>query len=494
MLQGYRWLIPCVVLLSLLASLLEGSGLSLLVPLLQTLTGAGRVAAGTSYLATHYQAVIGEVPSRYHVAVIVGAIFIAICLKNIVSYANVASFSVVNSRVGHDLRVRLFAQLLAMPLDRLEADRSARVMNVIETETTRTCDALAALFRAVTCACTTAVFVPILVLLSWRLTLISLLSLPIIPFVVTTIAREVTALGDDAVAADSDLTARTWSTLNGLRVIHTFGREAFEQTRFAKASRAVRDISLRISLISARYGPATEVLITAIVAALALMVEARLVLMATLAAFVAILYRLQPRIRDLVSARVSLLSLQGAVFAVTRFAKNENTALLRCPTEERSQELERVLRFEAVTFFYEKQRMPALENLSFDIERGSTVAIVGPSGAGKSTLLDLLLCFRHPQLGRITVDGTPLNDLDPVVWRSRIGVVHRTLTSLMRRSVSIFSTEDQTPMTPWFLEAAKLAHADSFIGGLQRASTLLWVSVAFGFREVKGSGYSWQGP
>jgi ATP-binding cassette subfamily B protein len=67
--------------------------------------------------------------------------------------------------------------------------------------------------------------------------------------------------------------------------------------------------------------------------------------------------------------------------------------------------------------------LPVLEDVTFDIEKGATVALVGPSGAGKSTICDLLLRFYEPTQGRITVDGVPLRDFARASFLDRTAVV-----------------------------------------------------------------------
>jgi ABC-type multidrug transport system fused ATPase/permease subunit len=120
LLQGHRWLLPVVVVLGLLSSVLEGASLSLLIPLLQTLTKNANLGIGKSSLAMALQAVIGVVPHDLRLAFILGAMFVGICLKNLVSYANVASIEFVDSRVSHNLRALLFERILAMPLATVE--------------------------------------------------------------------------------------------------------------------------------------------------------------------------------------------------------------------------------------------------------------------------------------------------------------------------------------------------------------------------------------
>ena len=464
LLQEYKRLLPVIVVLGLLASVMEGASLSLLIPLLDLLTTHAQSVAGHSSLVLYLQNAIDVVPPHLRLLAVVSAIFVAICFKNLISYANVAAFSYVDSRVGHDLRVRLFARVLKVPYARIEDFSPGSLMNLMETETWRTSQALKVLFSAITSACTAAIFVPLLFLLSWRLAVLALLSLAILPAAVSFATRQVRALGERVVSANSDLAARMWSSLNGLRVIHLFGREEFEKDRFEDASRTARDLSLRLSLIFARNGPAAEILTMAVIAGLALLVEAHLVDIATLSAFVLILYRLQPRMRDLVSSRVSLAGFEGSVTAVTSFLEPD------LPVPARSGQLcpdsWRLVRFEEVTFRFNEQEAPALDNVSFEICRGSTVAIVGSSGAGKSTLIDLLLGFRDPQSGRVMVDSTTMGVLDRVAWRSKFAVVNQDpyiFDETVRFNIRYGQPEtDQDGV----VEAAKLACADSFISAL----------------------------
>ena len=464
LLQGYKWLLPVIVVLGLLASVMEGASLSLLVPLLDVLAGRAGSVAGNSSLVLHLQNLVDIVPATLRVLAVVSAIFVAICFKNLISYANVAAFSFVDSRVSHDLRVRLFARILSVPYARIEDFSAGNLMNLLETETWRTSQALKVLFSTITSACTAAIFVPLLFLLSWRLAILALLSLAILPSAVSFVTREVRALGKRVVSANADLATRMWSSLNGLRVIHLFGQEKFELKSFEDASRVARDTSLRLSLIFARNGPAAEILTMAVIAGLALLVEAHLVGIATLSAFVLILYRLQPRVRDLVSSRVSLAGFEGSVVAVTSFLESSDSVPDRsgqsCPDSWRT------IRFEDVTFRYNEQEAPALDNVSFEIRRGSTVAVVGSSGAGKSTLIDLLLGFRDPQKGRIMVDGTTIDDLDRAGWRSKFAVVNQdpyVFDETVRFNIHYGKPGvDQQEL----VEAAKLACADSFISAL----------------------------
>lgn len=80
------------------------------------------------------------------------------------------------------------------------------------------------------------------------------------------------------------------------------------------------------------------------------------------------------------------------------------------------------VRFERVSFSY-KEGVPVLQEVSFEIPPGATVAVVGATGAGKSTIVNLLLRFYDPSAGRITLDGIDLRDYDLASLRRRVGLV-----------------------------------------------------------------------
>ena len=76
--------------------------------------------------------------------------------------------------------------------------------------------------------------------------------------------------------------------------------------------------------------------------------------------------------------------------------------------------------FENVSFRYPGTEVDVLQEVNLHLDAGSTIAIVGDNGAGKSTLIKLLCRFYEPTTGRILVDGTPLADFEPLVWRERL--------------------------------------------------------------------------
>ncbi len=85
------------------------------------------------------------------------------------------------------------------------------------------------------------------------------------------------------------------------------------------------------------------------------------------------------------------------------------------------------IKFEDVSFAYDADKAPVLQNVSFDVKPGETVALVGHSGAGKSTLVSLLLKLYVPKSGRITLDGTDLNELNHAWLRQQVSIVSQDI-------------------------------------------------------------------
>jgi len=140
------------------------------------------------------------------------------------------------------------------------------------------------------------------------------------------------------------------------------------------------------------------------------------------------------------------------------------------------------IEFHDVTFEY-KDNVPVLRGVSFKARAGSTTALVGSSGAGKSTVIALVMAFRSPQSGRITVDGRDLDDVRLRDYRSQLGVVLQddflfdgTIAENIQYSRPGATREDVE-------EVAQLAHCNQFVQGFDDG-----YDTVIGERGVKLSG------
>ncbi len=140
--------------------------------------------------------------------------------------------------------------------------------------------------------------------------------------------------------------------------------------------------------------------------------------------------------------------------------------LARVPADEeqRSAVPARVdIRFNQVSFAYDNGQRPALQEFSLHIPAGQKIALVGASGAGKSTVSNLLLRFIDPDSGSIIVDGMPLNEIDPVAWRSQVAWVPQQPHLFYGTIADNIRLARPNAMQDEVIAAAAAAHAHEFI-------------------------------
>lgn len=142
----------------------------------------------------------------------------------------------------------------------------------------------------------------------------------------------------------------------------------------------------------------------------------------SLLTYIALTYRLATRLQIGMSAVSGISLYYGSIVRLNDLLEDKDKDYDRSGGEE-LKGWNREIEFRQVTLYYPKSSKPALNQVSFSIAKGSTVAIVGLSGAGKSSILDLILSLQQPSQGEILIDSQKLRSISHESWRRRIGVV-----------------------------------------------------------------------
>jgi len=315
-----------------------------------------------------------------------------------------------------------------------------------------------------------AVYVALLLWLSWPLTLAALVGIGLVSRFAGGVIRRVRASAEAFLPARVEMGARSLELLSGMRLVRTFAREQFAVEHMRSAvDEAMRQTWRRVTWLAV-IPPAMDSvtvlgLAVFLVAGYVLFAGSGAVFLPRLLTFLFILYRLMPLVGNLNQSRAQLVDL----FPVVRRVNN----MLRTDDKEYTRSggrpflgLRRTIEFRGVSLRYIEGEQQAVNDVTFAIPRGGFTAIVGESGAGKSTVADLLLRLYDPTQGQILVDGVDLRELDLTQWRSAIGVVSQD-TFIFNASIRdniAFGRLDAAEGE--IVAAARAAHAHGFISEL----------------------------
>ncbi|MCF3174187.1 ABC transporter ATP-binding protein [Streptomyces sioyaensis] len=349
----------------------------------------------------------------------------------------------VGQRVMHDLRTAVYAKLQRMPLAFFTRTRTGEVQSRIANDiggmqatVTSTATSLVSNLTSVLAT------VCAMVALDWRLTVVSLLLLPLFVWISRRVGKErkkITSTRQKQMAAMSAMVTESLS-VSGILLGRTMGRADSLTQGFADESERLVDLEVRANM-AGRWRMATIGIVMAAMPAL-IYWSAGLVLqlggpafsLGTLVAFVSLQQGLLRPTVSLLSTGVQMqtsLALFQRIFeyldlpvAITEPAEPVRIA---APRGE--------IRFENVTFRYDPDAAPTLDGIDLTVPAGGSLAVVGPTGSGKSTLSYLVPRLYDVTGGRVTLDGTDVRDLDFDTLSRAVGVVSQE-TYLFHASVA----------------------------------------------------------
>jgi subfamily B ATP-binding cassette protein MsbA len=328
----------------------------------------------------------------------------------------------------HDLRVALFNNLLTLPNRYFDSHNSGHVISRITFNVTMVTGAATDAIKVVIREGMTVVFLfATLLWMNWMLTLVMVAILPVIGLMVSSASKKFRKQSKKIQVAMGDVTHVASETIQGYRVVRSFGGEAYEQQRFLGASSSNTDKQLRMTKTSAVYTPMLQLVIYSAMAVLMFLV---LLLRGDasagdLVAYITLAGLLPKPIRQL--SEVSSTIQKGVAGAESIFEQLDEQPEVDHGTQERERVSGR-LQVNNLSFQYPTSEKPVLNNISFVAEPGQMVALVGRSGSGKSTLASLIPRFYHHEHGQILLDDVDVEDYTLRNLRRHIALVTQHVT------------------------------------------------------------------
>lgn len=259
--------------------------------------------------------------------------------------------------------------------------------------------------------------------MSVKMTLVSLALVPVIFAFAIIFFLKVKIAFKASDEAEGSLSTVLQENLTGVRVVRAFARQKYEIDKFDERNVEYRDLTYRLIKLLAWYWSMSDFMsLTQIVAVTVLgtyWAAQGIITLGTLLAFSTYVGMLLWPVRQL--GRV-LTDMGKALVSIERIQE-----ILEEPIEELDDgltldELQGDIEFQNVDFWYEPGK-PILQNVSFKVEAGKTVAILGPTGSGKSTLISLLPRLYDIQRGKILIDGIDLKKISKRCLRKNVGIV-----------------------------------------------------------------------
>jgi subfamily B ATP-binding cassette protein MsbA len=450
------------IVFSALAASFEGFGLGFLLVFLQSLTtpGAEPVKTGIGWFDILILGINASTTERlYRISAL---IIVTTFMRASFNYIGQICIQFSEVSLVDNLRKRIFQQLEAQTLNYFSHKKSGELVNTLTSEMERIRQIFGGLAFLITRSFTLIVYSISLFILSWKLTIVSILLFSLLAVALSTLNKQIRERSFAITSANDNFTARVLEFIEGIRTIHAFSTQEFERKRYYQASEKIVNTWKSVYWISLIVKPLAESISTLILISMIIVaLTTGLMKVSALLTFFFVLFRIIPMTQDL-NGVVAFLSTQaGAVENIKDLLKTDDkiyfqNGALRFPGFKRSIDLV------SVDFDYSPDQR-VLHNITLSIKQGEMTALIGSSGAGKTTLADLIPRFHDATDGYIYIDEVDIRKFDINSLRSQIAVVSQN-TFIFNTSVwnnIAYGTPKATEIE--IKEAARLANALEFI-------------------------------
>ena len=307
-------------------------------------------------------------------------------------------------------------------------------------------------------------FLIALVMISWKLTIFSVIFLPVVALVIGSIVKRLRKSATAAQERFADMVSLMDESLTGIKILKGYNATDYIRNKFHDINGLFSRISLSMARRQQLASPTSEFL--GISAAAVLMVYGgSLVLSGDLeaSAFVAYLSIFTQITRPLRSFTDSFANINQGIAAGERVLAllDEKSKITNAPDAVRMTGLHDEIEFRDVRFSYDNKEV--ICGVNFKIRKGETVALVGPSGGGKSTLSDLIPRFYDIQGGAILIDGVDIRQYDIESLREYMGVVSQETILFNDTIANNLRLGKQDATDEEIRQAAVVANAHNFI-------------------------------
>ena len=390
-----------------------------------------------------------------------------IILRGITNFISNYCLAWVSGKVVMTMRRRLFKHLMFMPVSFFDRNSTGKLLSRITYDSEMIASSSSG--SLITIVREGAYIISLLAVMfytSWELTLVLFVIGPIIAVLITIVSKIFRKLSKNLQDSMGELTATTEQMLKGHKVVLSFGGQLVEEERFNKVSNNMRRKGMKMVTADSISDPVVQIIASLALAAVLFLATTPLIAEDNLSAgsFTVVFSSMLAMMRPLKSlTNVNSQFQRGMAACQTLFAildlepEKDNGTYQAEPAKGE-------LEFKNVSFAYQGKEELALNNISFSVPAGKTVALVGRSGSGKSTIANLVTRFYDIEQGEILLDGVNIQDYRLSNLRENCAVVSQQV-HLFNDTIAnniAYAAQDKYSREE-IIAAAKAAYALEFI-------------------------------
>ncbi|MFT4713322.1 MAG: subfamily B ATP-binding cassette protein MsbA [Candidatus Azotimanducaceae bacterium] len=441
----------------------------------------GRTVVPDSFSGSFIREYVGE-PETLNRTLIPVFIVLVVFGRGLGTFIGNYFITYIGTNLVHTLRCELFDHLLKLPSRFYDKSAMGHLVAKVTFHVTQVTGAATDAVRVIIREGFTVIgYMAYLFYLNWKLTLIFIVVAPFIGFIVNFAGKRFRKISSRIQDSMGDVTHVASEAVQGYRVVRTFGGTEYERERFNSVSQDNRRQSMKMVITQSIATPVIQLVVSIALACLVwLVLDPSLVDSmdgsGNIIAFITAGGLLAKPIRQL--SEVNSTVQKGLAAAEDIFGLFDEAS----EPDEGIQKLEKVegkLEFRNVSFSYDaavtsKQKEEGketadlvLNDISFTVNPGETIALVGRSGSGKSTLASLIPRFYAPNSGQILLDDIPIDEIQLENLRYHLSLVTQSVTlfnDTVRRNIAYGDQVSES--TESVTEASKKAYAWEFISEL----------------------------
>ena len=415
-----------VMLLSLImAGVVEGIGLTALLPLLQKVihlpTAASSGSAAVSGIGNFVNSALLSLGITPTVGSLLLVILIGVFLRSLLILIADRKVGYTVANVATDLRLSLLQSLLSTRWGYFLDQKVGSMANAAGTEVLRAGSTYLHAATAIAMMVQAIAYFIVALLVSWEITLIFMTAASLVIYLLFSMVRKAKRAGTKQTVLLQSLLVRLSDSLQSLKSFKAMGRQNLADKLLSsdtmKLNKAKRKQVLSKALLRGIQEPMMTLLVVVglylMLVPLNMDLPEVMVLIFLMSRMLAQSGKVQRKYQEMVMCESAYWSLQEKI---SKAQQNQEH-----PGGNISATLEQGISINNVDFGYNEKMI--LKNVSLEIPSRTFTSIIGPSGAGKTTLIDLITGFFQPVHGQVLVDGTPLPKIKLQSWRRMIGYV-----------------------------------------------------------------------